>query len=64
MGAALYRALVEGAGADGGRQCRAAHGGNAAGRSDYSLNAKGNFRFERTIMDWRSGFVLDLRRKG
>ena len=31
---------------------------------DHSLNAKGNFRFERTIMDWRSGFVLDLRRKG
>ena len=29
-----------------------------------SLNAKGNFRFERTIVDWRSGFVLDLRRKG
>jgi hypothetical protein len=28
-----------------------------------SLNAKGNFRFERTILDWRSGFVLDLRRK-
>jgi hypothetical protein len=29
----------------------------------HSLNAKGNFRFERTIVDWRSGFVLDLRRK-
>src|SRR5260370_26351809 len=25
----------------------------------HSLNAKGNFRFERTIVDWRSGFVLD-----
>jgi hypothetical protein len=32
-------------------------------RTDHSLNAKGNFRFERTIVDWRSGFVLDLRRK-
>src|SRR6202045_4898052 len=31
---------------------------------EHSLNAKGNFRFERTIVDWRSGFVLDLRRKG
>jgi hypothetical protein len=32
-------------------------------RAGHSLNAKGNFRFERTIVDWRSGFVLDLRRK-
>src|SRR3989440_1488386 len=32
-------------------------------RADSSLNAKGNFLFERTILDWRSGFVLDLRRK-
>ena len=31
---------------------------------EHSLNAKGNFRFERTIVDWRSGFVLDFRRKG
>ena len=31
MGAALHRALAEGAGADGGRQRRAAHSGNAAG---------------------------------
>ena len=30
---------------------------------DYPLNAKGNFLFERTIRDWCSGFVLDLRRK-
>src|SRR5262245_37793995 len=30
-GAALHRALAEGAGADGGRQRRAAHSGNAAG---------------------------------
>jgi RNA-directed DNA polymerase len=36
---------------------------NPARGSDRSLNAKGNFRFERTIVDWRSGFVLDLRRK-
>jgi hypothetical protein len=30
---------------------------------DHSLNAKGNFCFERTILNWRSGFALDLRRK-
>ena len=32
-------------------------------RRDYALNAKDNFRFERTIVGWRSGDVLDLRRK-
>jgi hypothetical protein len=32
VGAALYRALAEGAGADGGRQRCAAHGGNPSGR--------------------------------
>jgi hypothetical protein len=32
-------------------------------RRDHSLNAKGNFRFDRTVVDWCSGFVLDLRRK-
>jgi hypothetical protein len=31
-------------------------------RADRSLNAKGNFHFDRAIVDWRSGFVLDLRR--
>jgi len=31
--------------------------------ANYPLNAKGNFLFERTIRDWCSGFVLDLRRK-
>jgi len=31
--------------------------------ADYALNAKDNFRFERTIVGWRSGDVLDLRRK-
>jgi hypothetical protein len=30
---------------------------------EHSLNAKGNFRFDRTIVDWCSGFVLDLRLK-
>ncbi len=30
---------------------------------NYALNAKDNFRFERTIVGWRSGDVLDLRRK-
>ena len=63
MGAALHRALAKGPGADGGRQCRAADRRSAARRGYHSLNAKGNFRFERTIVDWRSGFVLDLRRK-
>jgi hypothetical protein len=29
----------------------------------HALNAKGNFRFEREIRHWRSGNVLDLRRK-
>ena len=32
-------------------------------RADDALNAKGNFRFERSITGWRSGSVLDLRRK-
>jgi hypothetical protein len=32
-------------------------------RRDDALNAKGNFRFEREIRHWRSGDVLDLRRK-
>jgi hypothetical protein len=32
-------------------------------RRDDALNAKGNFRFEREIRHWRSGNVLDLRRK-
>ena len=39
VGAALHRALAEGAGADGGRQRRAAHGGNAAGWGDQPLLA-------------------------
>ncbi len=37
--------------------------GHAPRGGHHSLNAKGNFRFERTIADWRSGFVPDLRRK-
>ena len=45
---------------DGGARPSARH---SAGLTPGSLNAKGNFRFERTILDWRSGFVLDLRRK-
>jgi hypothetical protein len=36
---------------------------SSKGNCYHSLNAKDNFRFERTIVDWRSGFVLDLRRK-
>jgi hypothetical protein len=32
-------------------------------RRNHALNAKGNFRFEREIRHWRSGNVLDLRRK-
>jgi hypothetical protein len=31
--------------------------------ADDALNAKGNFRFERALRHWRSGDVLDLRRK-
>jgi hypothetical protein len=32
-------------------------------RAADALNTKGNFRFERSITGWRSGSVLDLRRK-
>jgi len=32
-------------------------------RADDALNAKDNFRFERTISGWRGGCVVDLRRK-
>jgi hypothetical protein len=32
-------------------------------RRNDALNAKGNFGFEREIRHWRSGNVLDLRRK-
>jgi retron-type reverse transcriptase len=42
---------------------RAAYSRNAARRSYDAPNAKGNFRFDRVILDWRSRFVLDLRRK-
>src|SRR4029077_18632867 len=37
VGIALHRALAEGASADGGRQCCAAHGGNATGRGDLAV---------------------------
>lgn len=33
-------------------------------RRDGSLNAKDNFRFERTIMGWRERRMVDLGRKG
>lgn len=33
-------------------------------RRNRSLNAKDNFRFERTIMGWRERRMVDLRRKG
>jgi len=33
-------------------------------RRGGSLNAKDNFRFERTIMGWRERRMVDLRRKG
>jgi hypothetical protein len=32
-------------------------------RADDALNAKGNFRFEREVRQWRRGPMLDLRRK-
>jgi RNA-directed DNA polymerase len=38
-------------------------GGHAARCGDDALNAKGNFRFEREIRQWRGGPVVDLRRK-
>ena len=38
--------------------------GDWAGIGDGSLNAKDNFRFERTIMGWRGRCMVDLRRKG
>jgi hypothetical protein len=34
------------------------------GMNNGSSDAKDNFRFERVIMDWRGGSVLDLRRRG
>jgi hypothetical protein len=37
--------------------------GHAARRRDYALNAKDNFRFERTIIGWRGRVLLDLRHK-
>ena len=53
--------------AQGGRSRRRGRDGQRHGDGTrlggHSLNAKGNFRVERTIVDWRSGFVLDLRRK-
>jgi group II intron reverse transcriptase/maturase len=51
-------------GADGGRQRRATHSGNAAGWGQHSPNAKGNFCFDRVIALDRSRCVLDLRLKG
>jgi len=32
-------------------------------RRDDALNAKGNFRFERSIENWRRSAIVDLRRK-
>lgn len=40
-----------------------ANAGLAARRGDDPLNAKDNFRFERTIGGWRNSRVVDLRRK-
>ena len=37
--------------------------GTPQGGVSDSLNAKGNFRFEREIGGWRGGSVADLRRK-
>ncbi len=56
LGAAADQAMAQGAGRGTGRRREAAHDGrqgwhlrHAAGRGDYSLNAKGNFEFERTV---------------
>ncbi len=59
-------ALIEGLPAAGhheGHGAMAPDHGHAPRGGHHSLNAKGNFRFERIVVDWRSGFVLDLRRK-
>jgi RNA-directed DNA polymerase len=56
--------LAGGAGADRGRQRRAADSGNAARWGHGSSNAIDNFRFERTIVGWRGCCIVDLRRKG
>ena len=37
--------------------------GHAAGGSSDAPNAKGNFRFEREILQWRDRPLIDLRRK-
>jgi RNA-directed DNA polymerase len=42
---------------------KASERGGGPGIGDDALNAKGNFRFEREVRHWRSGNVLDLRRK-
>ena len=63
MGAFIHRQMAESPGADGGREAHRARKRDAAGWGHYALNAKDNFRFERTIVGWRSGDVLDLRRK-
>ena len=60
---ALRRALAESANAKHGRAASGARQGHAARRRRYALNAKDNFRFERTIIGWRGRVVLDLRHK-
>ena len=54
--------MVEG-GCAGQRPACRYRGGDPSRGGPYSLNAKGNFRFEREIGGWRGGSVIDLRRK-
>ena len=56
VGAALHRALAEGAGADGGRQRRAAHGRNAAGRGDQSRSWQTCSCTTRSTCGWRGTY--------
>ena len=53
VGAALHRALAEGAGADGGRQRRGAHGGDAAGRGDQAAAGQPVPALRRSTCGWR-----------
>jgi hypothetical protein len=62
VGVTLHREMDDSAHGKGGIAYRANSRHPARG-SDDALNAKGNFRFERELRQWRSGYVLDLRLK-
>jgi hypothetical protein len=56
VGVALHRTLAEGAGADGGRQCCAAHGGNATGRGGLPFFDEHDVKLLRVLTDRGSEF--------